>query len=191
MNRILTGALLSFLAVFSGSNALAEQGLGMEVEVRGGHNYSKWDKGKNKFQTNEVRLGASKQLGELPVSLGLSVGKTNVVALQDELGRFEGYDVSAEAKAWLPEKVTGSENFKPFVRVAHTVYSDTEIRGFGEKLKGKDDGLTAGIGAAYNLTDSTAASLEYSYKCKTMDIKGLGKDPYKSHGVALGLAHSI
>ena len=92
MKSILTAILASFFALLPGSNALAEQGLGMEVELRGGHNYSKWDKGKNKFQTNEVRLGASKQLGDLPLSLGLSVGKTNVVALQDELGRFEGID---------------------------------------------------------------------------------------------------
>ena len=189
--KILVSAFASLLAALTFSGVSHGSDLGLELEVRGGHNYSKWNDGQQKFQTNEFRLGANKQLGDLPLSLGLSVGKVNISGIPDAIGRAEGYDLAIEAKAWMPESVTGSENFKPFIRLAHTGYSNFEIRAGGEKMKGSNNGLTAGIGAAYNITEYTAASVEYTYQQKAIKLKDADRQGYKSHGVTVGLAHSI
>lgn len=111
MKNILLSTLLPFLALIPCSQVNAESGLGIEFEARAGHNYATWNQGKNKFQTNEVRVAAHKQLGDLPLSLGLSTGEVNMVALPDGTGRAEGYDLALEAKAWLPSEITGSDSF--------------------------------------------------------------------------------
>ena len=191
MKIILTGILASFFSLLPGGSAIAESGAGVEFEVTGSHGYAAWDKGKEKFQTNEARVAVHKQLGDLPLSLGLSAGKLNIAAIPDSVGRAEGYDLAIEAKAWLPSEVTGSDNFRPFIRLAHTGYSQFELRAGGDKIRGPNEGLTAGLGALYRFTDSTGASLEYSYQQKAMKFSGQDRQGYKSHGITLGLAHRI
>ena len=189
--KILVSAVAALFAAINFSGVSNGADLGLEFEARGGHNYAKWNDDQQKFQTNEFRLGANKQLGDLPLSLGLSVGKTNIAGIPDSIGRAEGYDLAIEAKAWLPESVTGSENFKPFIRLAHTGYSNFEFRANGGKIKGSNNGLTAGVGAAYNVTENTAASVEYTYQQKAIRLNDADPQGYKSHGVTVGIAHSI
>ena len=111
MKSILTAILASFFALLPGSNALADHGLGLELETRAIHNWGKLgNKGDAKFQSNEIRVGAHKPLGNAPLRLGLSAGYTNAdkrsSAFAGEMGPLylkgksaDGKDLAVEVKA--------------------------------------------------------------------------------------------